>query len=521
MAQEQQQNPKQDGNTNAQGKRKPGWMSIKGGPKEPNFQDFHGQLQKLSAEKSTSFEKLTEIREQLDGQRNDEDDSVKQERRRLQDRMKEIREERKKLNGMKEDKFSERQGLQNERKALQRQIQDFSEELSGFDSLEAIEGAINRVLIHMETGSGSLKSEKKTLMRVNQLEKAKSMVQQLRLLEERNQDAANEDRELGQEYTKIRSDMENLDKQFKSVAGEKDAAQKLEKKSFGDRDALREKRTGIRAEIDEVNVKITELRAKFDEGKVVWNKWREEAQKIWQAERDAQQKEWEIKKAARDAQYKADKKAAKALKRLNPYAKEIDACSALIRFLNDKAANHLADKERIEREKKLAAFSAEATAPKGFTVAGAQEEESWLMGKPKKVQKQKAPKAKKVEEAPAKSKSNDQPREKLISFSSDRRTSFDLVKVDTPTSYAGIKDVVETLKAKKAEYETHIKDAPSDEDESEEDEAKEEEVKEEAAAEEEAKEEEKKVEEVAAAEDKAEEKKVEEVAAEEKEEAKE
>lgn len=457
MAETKQQN-RDDGNTNAQGKRKPGWMAIKGGPKEPNFQDFHGKLQVLSADKSKCFDQLSAIREKLDGAKEGEDDSVRSERKRLQGRMMEIRDERKKLNGMKEDKFSERQGLQNERKALQRQISDFSDELSGFDSLEAIEGAIDRVLIHMETGSGSLKSEKKTLKRVTQLEKAKAMVQELRLLEERNQDAANEDRELGQEYTRIRQDIANLDSQFKSVAQEKDAAQKKEKGSFDGREKIKEERTKIRAEIDGTNEKITALRKSFDDSKAAWNTWREEAQKIWQAERDAQQAEWEKKKAEREVQYKANKKAAKAAKRLNPYRAEIDASTSLIRFLNDKLTAHAADKERAEREKKLAEFNAAATAPKGFTVKQDEEDQWAFADRTKKQQKQKAPKAKKAEtkveekKAPAKSHS-----EKAVTFSQERRQSFDTCKLDPPQTYAEIPAIIKLLQDKKAEFESHIK----------------------------------------------------------------
>lgn len=449
----------QDNNTNAQGKRKPGWMSIKGGPKEPVFADFKKELDKLNGKKSGLFDRLAEIRNELDAGRGGagEDDSVRDERKRLQDRMREIRDERKKLNGMKEDKFSERQGLQSERRALQKQIEEFSDELSGFDSLDAIESAIDRVLIHMETGSGSLKSEKKTLKRITQLEKAKSMVLNLKLMEERAQESQQEELELGQEYSRIRQQIESLDKQFKQVAEQKTKVDDKKQKDNGQRDKLKEERTKIRASIDEVNKEVTELRAKFDEQKEAWNKWKDVAIKQYNEERDRiraeKQKAWE----EREARKKDERKKARAAKRLNPYANEIDACATLIRYLQDKTSAHQRDKERIEHEKKLAEFNAAATAPQGKVLGGFKDDdEDWAFAdRTKKSQKQKAPKKKEAEK-PAEKKGGSGG-EKMMSHSMDRMRSFELVSVEKPLSYGQIPATIETLKAKKKEYESHIK----------------------------------------------------------------
>ena len=41
---------------------RPGWMSIPGGPKEPNFQDFIRKLQGLNTDKSKLYDKLDEYR---------------------------------------------------------------------------------------------------------------------------------------------------------------------------------------------------------------------------------------------------------------------------------------------------------------------------------------------------------------------------------------------------------------------------------------------------------------------------
>merc|ERR1719204_2666234 len=74
--------------------------------------------------------------------------------------------------------------------------------------------------------------------------------------------------------------------------------------------------------------------------------------------------------------------------------------------------------------------------------------------KTKKQQKQKAPKAKAPTEKPASPKG-----EKMVTFSQERRAEFDKVKCEYPANYGQILATIDTLKAKKAEFESHIKSA--------------------------------------------------------------
>ena len=260
-----------------QARRKPGWMSIPGGPKEPVFADFQAKLKELGAKKSKLFDRLNEIRDELGGGNREEDAAVKEERARLNARMKEIESERKAQRGVQEEKLSERRSVKEERIALKKQVEELTADLGVFKSLDDIEDAIDRVLIHMETGSGSLKSEKKTLKRITQLEKAKGLLLQLRPMNERIMEAEAEELALKAEHEELYSRIQALNEQFKAVAEQKSSTMKSTKKQQTDRTKLMDERTEIRNKLTTINDEITKLRADFDEKKKAWNDWREKA----------------------------------------------------------------------------------------------------------------------------------------------------------------------------------------------------------------------------------------------------
>lgn len=456
-------------------KKKPGWMSIPGGPKEPNFNDFFQKLQALNAKKSALFDRLKEIREEFEAGNKEEDAEIRDERNKLNARMKEIEAERKKAKALQEEKHSERQSIAQQRIALKKQVEELTADLGIFKSLDDIEEAIDRVLIHMETGSGTLSSEKKTLKRVNQLEKAKGLLLQLRPMQERIAEAEAEERALREEHEEVYARIKSLDKQFAQTAAQKSATNAAVKEQQKDRQKLQAERTAIREKLSAVNDEITALRKKYDDDRKAWGEWREKAQAIWKEQREAAQREYEKKKAEREARIKAERKAARAAKKLNPYANEIDACSGLIRYLEEKVNAHKRDKEKIEHEKKLAAFNAKESAPKGFAVRV--EDDDWAFQDRTRQQKQKAkaptPQEKKEDD-------KDKNREKMITHSMERLRSFELVGVERPLTLAKIPEVVEILKKKRAEFQAHIKDDASSSSSEDEEEA---EAEEEPAAE--------------------------------------
>ena len=155
---------------------------------------------------------------------------------------------------------------------------------------------------------------------------------------------------------------------------------------------------------------------------------------------------------------------------MNPYANEIDACTGLIRYLEEKTNAQKRDREKMEHDKKLAAFNPKEAAPSGFALPA--EEDEWaFQDRTRQKQKQKAP-VKKDTKGDGESK----PRDKMITHSFDRLRSFELVGIDRPLTFSQIPKTIEAIRAKKKEYESHIKEGDdavesSDEEEQEEAEA--------------------------------------------------
>lgn len=444
-------------------KRKPGWMSIAGGPKEPNRNDFRAKLTAAAAEKSKLFDRLKAIRDEFDTSDGGEREGIDRERKELRARMNDIEKARNELREKRKAKDQQMDKIRKTRAEVENAFKDLQSELGAFKEESDVDNAIERIMTRMETGNGSLRSEKAVIKRLSQLEGAKSLILQLQPLQDQINDSHEKELELQHEYRDIFDRIGSLNKEFEQSVNEKTAKDLLLKKTQVDRSHLFKEREEIRAKLTVINGEIDAARKTFDTAMEAWNKWRDEAQAKYRAQIDAERKEREARWAAKEAARKAELRQAKAQRRLNPFANQIEAVTTLVRYLEDKVKAIQRDQEERERLKKLAAFDPKSLAPAGM--ATRQEEDDWLFADRTKVQKVKpakpaaaAAQAKDAEAAAAKaSKAAD--KNKYIQHPKDKCAAFDLVKVDVPLTVAQVPATIAALKEKKKAWEKEIKDS--------------------------------------------------------------
>lgn len=437
-------------------KRKPGWMSIPGGPKEPNFQDFKKKFNDLVAEKKKCFDELTSIRAQFDaGRENRDSDDIDKERSELRKRLQNINQERQKERDSRRTTDEALKSIRNDRRKIEAQLRELSNEVGAFSSVEEIDAAIGIIEYKMETGGGDLAFEKRTIKRLNQLEEAKGLLQKLEPLSEAIADAEEREAELQSEFREIHARIDALNKDYEKQLGVKMEKDKLRTKNTFDFSGLIKKRETVRENIDKLNKQIDELRANFNKGQEAWNAWRIEAQAKFKKQMDEQRAERERVWKEREASRKLERRRAKAAKKLNPHAGEIDAATSLIRYLEDKLTANKRDKEAAERRKQLAAFNPSANAPAGAQVAG--HEDEWLFadrtkkGGAKPAAAKPAEKKEKKDNAPPKEQKN-----KVMQHSVEKYRAFEICGVEVPMTYGAIPSTVEQLKNKKKEWEAKI-----------------------------------------------------------------
>lgn len=436
--------------------RRPGWMSIPGGPKEPNRNDFRTKLQKLNTEKSDCLNRLKEIRSKFYGD-DDDREAVEKERGELRQRLNEIDALRQKQREMRRFKDTEIAAARKKRDELDALLHELSGELGAFHELDEIEAAIDRVMFKMETGaSGSLANEKKVLKRMQKLEEAKALILQIGPLHEALQEAEERESELQSEYREIHDRISTLNSEYASSVEKKREHDQATKKQGFDRSALVKERDATRARIGKINEEANAIRKAFDEAQQAWNEWREHAQQIYKKQMEEQWRERERRIAEREAERKNVRKRERAMRRLNPYANEIDCCATLIRYLEEKVHAHKQRKEDEAHRKKLAAFDPTASAPSGAVLS--QIEDDWLFQDRTKVKPAKAKPSKAATESQPKPQKEDKPKDRFLQHTVDRFKSFELVKVEVPLTLGQVPAALEALKTKKKEYESHIKE---------------------------------------------------------------
>lgn len=417
-------------------RQRPGWMSIPGGPKEPNNQEFRTKLNALVAEKSKIYDRLKEIQARS-GPRDDTDrDAIVNERKELRQRMNDIDALRKKEREARSSKNEEIARIRKQRTDIEAKLKELSNELGAFRELSDIEMAIDHIMLKMETGGGGLSSEKRTVKRLNQLEEAKSLLLLLQPLQESISVAEDQEAALQQEYREIHERIGTLNKEFEEFFTTKQSKDKEAQKTNVDRSAIIKERDEQRQKLQKVIEEMNKLREGYNAQREAWDAWRVEAMKKYsekvEAERAERQKRWLERQNAE----KIARKKARALKRQNPHEAEINACITLIRYLKDRKDMTKRDEEDRERRAKMATFDPAATAPSGFVLAA-----PIVLPKGGKA---KAPKG-------------EAPKDRMIQHTEAKIELFKVAGVEAPLSLSAIDNAVAALKAKQTDFEAKIK----------------------------------------------------------------
>lgn len=419
--------------------KRPGWMSIPGGPKEPNFQEFRNKMIALNEKKSKLVERLREIQSGLGVRGEDsEREAIFSERKALRDRMTTIDSLRKKERDARSTKNEEIARVRRQRIDVENKLKELSNDLGAFRDLADIEAAIDHIMTKMETGAGGLSSEKRTIKRLQQLEEAKSLLLQLQPLQEAIADAEDREASLQQEYREIHERIGQLNKDYEEFFTTKQAKDKEVAKTSVDRTALITERESIRDELTKLNEEMTALREAFNKQKEAWEAWREEAIKKYAEKIEAERKERQRQWLERQNADKIARKKARALKRQNPYESEIHTVTTLISYLKDRLVMSQRDEEDRKRRAAMATFDPAASAPKGFVLTG-------------DVALPKSKAAKPTKAATEASK------ERPVNHTEEKNRQFGLIGIAVPKTIGAIEGTIAALKAKQAEYESHIK----------------------------------------------------------------
>jgi chromosome segregation ATPase len=455
------------GATTFEAKRKPGWMSMTGGPKEPNLAEFRTKFSALVDQKKKCFDELKAIRAEFDAARGDDGEktAIDKERFALRDKISKIDGDRKKERDARRGADDKIRQVRQERRDVEKQLDQLTQEVGAFSDISEIDEAIDLVMFKLETGTASLSAEKQCIKRLAKLEEAKALLQKLAPLEEAIADAEERELDLQQESRDIHSRIAALNNDY-----EKNLAAKIEKdkersKTTVDFSALFKRRETVSKQIDELNAQIDELRGNFDKAQDAWREWRVTAQEKYAAklaaEREERERAWREKENAR----KLERRRSKAQKKLNPHKVEIEVCATLIGYLEQKVKIHQREVEEAEKRKKLATFDAAAAAPKGAVVANATDDDWLFADRSKKTQKQ-APKPQAKEAGGAKKDTtadlSKDSKKKAIHHSGEKQNQFAQIKIDAPSTYGDIDAVLKELKNRKKEYESKIVLNPDD-----------------------------------------------------------
>lgn len=423
---------------------KPGWMSMPGGPKEPNHIEFRTKIQALNTIKSGLFDQLKDIQARAGGNRDDsEREAIDSERKELMNHMKELNSLRIGQRDARHAKNEEIARVRKQKQDVELKLKELSTELGAFRELKDIDAAIDHIMQKMETGgNGSLSSEKRAVKRLNQLEEAKGLILQLKPMAEAIANAEDYEAELQQEYRAIHERIGHLNKEYEenfSVKVEKD---KEMKKHGVDRSALTKEREDVRAKLNKVNEDMNAQREKYNKSIEAWDIWREDAKAKYTIKAEAERIDREKRWKERNDFANQERKRVRAIKRQNPHETEINACSTLVRYLQDRLTMVKRDDE--ERKRRIAAttFDPTACAPPGAVFVA--NDTVPLAKKTSAAAKRPTSAAKEVEK-------------RVIQHGQEKIRLFELVKIEAPITLGAINDCVTALKNKQKEFEAFIK----------------------------------------------------------------
>eukprot|EP00758_Cryptobia_borreli_P006092 Tbor_TRINITY_DN5079_c0_g2::TRINITY_DN5079_c0_g2_i1::g.14301::m.14301 len=434
-----------------EGRSKPEWTTIPGGPKEPIWSEFLSRLHTLNNEKSELFTSLKAINEKMGNK--GEKSPIDEERAQLRSQMNALRAKQADQRSDINEKRADMKKIREDKYAAEAQLRQLTDELGAFSSVDEIDKAIDHILYKMETGgSGSLAEEKKTAQRLSKLESAKALLLNLQPMQDAIEEADAKEREIQQEIREIHLRSQQLSKEFNQAYEEKKSFDCASSTSFEEKKKYIEERSRISKRITEIQLKSKQIRDEYDDQRKAWDLWKVEAMAIHKKKVEEQRAENERKWKERQDAKRLERKKEKIAKRRNPFEAHISTSALLIRYLKDKQIMVKRGVEERERRAREANFNPEAGAPTGFVLLKPKLEDPVV---PKKKS------AKKKEKEKEKSKANSAEKDKktsteVVTHSVEKERQFALVSVEPPTALEHFEPTIAELQRKVKEYESHI-----------------------------------------------------------------
>ncbi|ORC92588.1 lipoprotein, type 6 [Trypanosoma theileri] len=446
-------------------KQMPGWMSIPGGPPEPNGAAFRAKMNRLVEERRALLAEVKTLRASLGPREGQE--AVEAELSELRQRMGEIDTQRKAEQEMRFKKNEEIQKIQKIHDERLNKLHELSDGLGGFKTLKEIDEAIAYLTRKMETSGGGLAAEKRTVRQLSKLEEAKRFLLEMQPLTEAITEAKHREALLQREWQEINERVRNLKSEYNEQRMTKQQKEQELRKTGVNRQEVYKKCDEISAKIKSLSDEMNTLREEHNKAVEAWNAWREEARAKYAAKVEAERKERQRRYLEYKNAAKMEEKRARALRRQNPYEAEADACSTLVRYLRDKKAMVQREEEELARQEAAATFDPTKFLPEGAVLLNdgkkrTDANKGGALGKKnKQQQQQQKPKA-----GTAKNR--------VLQHSEDKIRLFQLINEEPPLALAAIDASVERIRAKQVEYESHKKtgelELSSDDDEEEEEE---------------------------------------------------
>jgi len=335
-----------------------------------------------------------------------------------------------------------------------------------------IDRQIKELEFKIESGGvSSIKGEKKVMQQIKELNAAKSRAKDTAALIDATLTSAEGARDKAADAAEVASLLqEKMDLQRAKVQS---LLTQIEDKSTeidlhsqnSEAQKMREQRDAWGVEIDSKRATLDALNKGFDEKKKKFQEWKVGYDKLCDLERERRRKERDEEDKKRDAERKEKELLMQSIRRMNPYEQEINSAETLIGYLKGKIA--FSAKEVKPAPEKVHFDAAAAVAKLGgdkgkqFAVIGKKDKKggddmfSGFGKKKKNDAPQKAGKpapAKKVEE-----EKEVKVARKPLKHSSEKFAAFEKVGVRMPQFTDEVKEAIDPLKAKKAEWESHKK----------------------------------------------------------------
>ncbi|KAH9589128.1 hypothetical protein LSM04_002562 [Trypanosoma melophagium] len=442
----------------------PGWMSIPGGPPEPNGAAFRAKMTRLVEERRALVAEVKALRATLGPREGQE--AVEAELSELRQRMGDIDTQRKLEQEMRFKKNEEIQKVQKIHDERLSKLHELSDGLGGFKTLKEIDEAIAYLTRKMETSGGGLSAEKRTVRQLSKLEEAKRYLLEMQPLTEAINEAKHREALLQREWQEINERVRNLKSEYNEQRMTKQQKEQELRKTGVNRQEVYKKCDEIGAKIKSLSDEMNTLREEHNKAVEAWNAWREEARAKYAAKIEAERKERQRRYLEYKNAAKMEEKRTRALRRQNPYEAEADACSTLIQYLRDKKTMVQREEAEHARQEAAATFDPTKFLPEGATLLNDGKKRTDAnkgagLGKKNKQQQQQKPKANTT-------------KNRVLQHSEDKIRLFQLIGEEPPLALASIDASVERLRAKRQEYESHKKtgelELSSDDDEEEEEE---------------------------------------------------